>query len=311
MAVIPRWFAGVGFLVFLVLGGCAPSEPLSTKLTQVTDDAWESDSWVWSYPGHLPHESVVAGMSVTCGSLESECHPGIAQLFASNYTQRGTQMAVCTAFLISADTAMTNTHCLPPTLRRAGSKCAGQVSLIFPRLRGLRSEIVGCGTVEEARPIYPEWGSDRDSQLRLMSQTADYAVIRLQGAVTRPALRLSRRGIYANEKLFIHAVDPSEGFATASYVPRRCVARETTYHLFSSDIPQQPFSPRFYMSECAIRSGNSGAPLMDHMGDVRGIVNQRVRSSSPASDAMGVNLACVSIPREPRGGPPPACVPRG
>lgn len=242
---------------------------------------------------------------VSCAN-PSSCHPAVAMLTSLS---TDSQLGQCTAFLISPDIAVTNSHCIPTDLKTPGSACGNRIWLHFPALPDYPDLRADCAEVISASALEKE-----------VKPVPDYALIRLAQAVQRPPLEISREGFKDGEIYRILKVDPmSQTSAQGSMTAALCKSVHN-----SALVPKSSDDRSLNMAfvDCEIVHGNSGSPIVDSQGKVRGVIellfnSQTVNDSlarqkipllektAPSLNA-GTSLACLDLPQETGAGVPPA-----
>ncbi|MEM7434289.1 MAG: trypsin-like peptidase domain-containing protein [Myxococcota bacterium] len=184
----------------------------------------------------------------------------------------------CTAALIGPRTAVTAGHCVSWELSRGGG--CSDVWLGF----------AGTGDRD------PEWvGCDR---IRAVSHTGgsllvpDYAVLQLRSEAHRASLPLRRGELGVGEVVRMVSVTPDRFYDDQHEVrSRRCVVDAG-----SKPTPWAPSVPATVrvLSSCPIHLGNSGAPLLDQDGRMRGLVH----AGGPPYFAFGLMTGSDRIPAD-------------
>lgn len=190
---------------------------------------------------------------VSCAAGE-ECHESVALLVGLSAQQEPTR---CTAALIGPQTAVTAGHCVAWELS-AGGRCDG-VWLGFAQTSGQPTEWIGCERIHL-------WSSFDDTLL-----APDYAVLRLRATTERSSIPLDQSALNSGEVVRMISVTPDRFYDDIHQVrSRRCVVDDS-----ERSSPWSPVAPPTVrvLSSCPIRQGNSGAPLLDHQGRLRGIVH--------------------------------------
>lgn len=196
---------------------------------------------------------------------DQECHPSVALLVGGSSSEGPTR---CTAALIGERTAVTAAHCLDPAAREQG-RC-DDVWLGFAETDERDAEWLGCSRVEQTSV---DLGT-------LMAP--DYAVLKLRAGTARPALALGHGKLRSGAVLRMIAVTTDRFYDRQHEVrARRCVVDD-----MESSFPWRPDTPSDVrvLSDCPIRLGNSGAPLIDPQGRMRGLVH----AGGPPFFALGL-----------------------
>jgi hypothetical protein len=231
---------------------------------------------------------------VFCGSPDEDCNPSVSMLIATTNGSLGS----CTASLISNDVAVTNSHCIPEDLKAEGLDCSGRIYLFFPRIGAFPAERAECSQII------------RTSKIDRKSQNPDYAFIRLKSGTLRPALSgFSNDGFHENVPYTVTKVDPGKdrGAFYGRLVRTKCTAMYA-----SSLLPRatNADSPVMSFRDCAVEHGNSGGPILDADGNLRGLIQatleheafnakllaQQTLDGTVARLGIGTNLACVEFP---------------
>jgi hypothetical protein len=200
----------------------------------------------------------------------------------------------CTASLVAPDILMTNAQCLYPLQLSAASDCSGRVWVKFPAIGGLPAETEECSTILKTTP-YVE---SENNQI-------DYAFLKLKSPAHRLPLALNFSGFQDQQLLSLFKVDFSMIGNQITGVMGREVCRSVQNSILLPGFTYAE-SPLVSVAECDVGAGNTGAPLLDERGQLRGVVQQT--TSSPyqsqlqtyllsdryASVSVATNLACMT-----------------
>ncbi|MDH3201412.1 MAG: serine protease [Myxococcales bacterium] len=209
---------------------------------------------------------------VSCPASE-ECHESVALLVGLSALREPTR---CTAALIGPTTAVTAGHCVARELATGG--VCHDVWLGFAETPTQKTEWLGCSKVSAV-------SSTGDTLM-----APDYAVLQLRTATARPALPLGRRALSTGDVVRMVSVTPDRFYDDLHEVrTRRCVV--------DGGDPSSPWSPIAphtvrVLSSCPIHEGNSGAPLLDRQGRMRGLVH----AGGPPFFAFGLMTESGRIP---------------
>jgi hypothetical protein len=271
------WFACLSVLLLSACGGRKSENPdYSYRWTYDTGNDRYSD------PVAVARQ-MVRDARVTCRD-SAHCTPSVALFaFAS-----GTNVGMCTAFLISPDTMLTNSHCIegrPDTMK-----------VFFPETQGYSQDMTDVTRFERPSTI------DSSSQSKI-GKLPDYVFLKLQRRVSRPVLSINSAGVQDGTKLRILSVRPK----SESEVVGQLEEQDCESVMNSAVVPgyTQPVSAVIAFSGCTVEHGNSGSPVVDQTGQVRAIAQaglsaearDRVRRTLNLPEIvplnMGTEMACI------------------
>lgn len=201
------------------------------------------------------------------------CHSSVAALVSN--------VGVCTAFLVSENTVITNNHCVPAELKTEGASCSGKIKFIFPEMDGYAKEEIDCETIKRI--------SDMSSETISM----DVAIIRLKVTTRRAPLQVSLDGLANGDEVRVIKIDPDASGGTQKRVT--CFALQNS---LANPFYKNSGSPLFLVRDCEIVRGNSGSPMLNKNGQVIGVISAvgatTIDNSKKAEGhiSLGTNLAC-------------------
>ena len=214
---------------------------------------------------------------VSCPASE-ECHESVALLVGLSAPREPTR---CTAALIGPSTAVTAGHCVAWEISTGGA--CHDVWLGFAETPTREAEWLGCAKISAM-------SSPGDTLL-----APDYAVLQLRRATERVALPIGRGALKAGEVVRMVSVTQDRFYDDVHEVrTRRCVVDDG-----DDSSPWSPIAPPTVrvLSSCPIHEGNSGAPLLDRQGRMRGLVH----AGGPPFFAFGLMTESDRIPEDASG----------
>jgi hypothetical protein len=229
-------------------------------------------------------------------SCDGECPANVGMLLAAD-TAGGldpSSPAVlgCTAVLVSGDLALTNSHCIPSAVKLLPDLCRERVRLVLPAADGAPEETVACaallGHSERATPMSP-----------------DLALLRLERDTGRAAPLVDRAGVEPGARLESLRVNPDLKARTGRIVRAQCTAAAGSFRM---PVYATSSDPVFVTGDCAAIAGNSGSPILDDAGHLRGLLQAELPLSDTAIAlwkphlldkdfaplAMGTSLGCLT-----------------
>ena len=289
----------VGILLSqLALFGCSKGD---------SSDSYQQDAqphYIDTTGSDQAKQTALSGQ-VSCASSDAaDCSPSVGMLVALTPP---TSVSQCTAFLVTPQIAITNSHCIPADLKAAGSSCSDRIWIYFPDVNGYPQLRSGCSQVLTASTL-PE----------TTKAVPDYAVIRLDQQVNRPPLTISRDGFKDQGEYRIVKIDPQSTTSAIGVMTRTiCKAQHNSIIAPNSNDDK---SANMAMGDCQILHGNSGSPLLDTQGQVHGVIQLTFEESTlgaallqftlPMLDgssigtlSAGTSFACLNLPAEAQGAP--------
>lgn len=209
---------------------------------------------------------------VTCDASE-ECHESVALLVGLSAPLEPTR---CTAALVGPTTAVTAGHCVAWELSTGGG--CDDLWLGFAETETHQAEWLGCSRITAV---------SRRGDTFL---SPDYAVLQLRNPTQRLALPLGRGSLDTGEVVRMVSVTADRFYDDVHQVrTRRCVVDDG-----DRSSPWSPIGSTTVrvLSSCPIRQGDSGAPLLDQQGRMRGLVH----AGGPPFFAFGLMTASGLIP---------------
>ena len=107
--------------------------------------------------------------TIECES--GDCPQAIGGLYTYAGQDESYSVGSCSLTLISSNTVITNRHCLPEDIEKAGSSCFNRIRIILPQAEGFPTETYECDKVVAASLHYPQTAAPDWSVLKFKGQT--------------------------------------------------------------------------------------------------------------------------------------------
>jgi hypothetical protein len=276
--------------VSLSVTGCSKSDPTPSNL-----DSMPAASLADA-------QQLAAQAQVHCSDA-SQCSPSVGLLVNTTPTSANQ----CTAFLIANDIVATNAHCIPDDLKNNGASCKDRIALIFPALGQYADVRTGCNEVISVSQNDAKSGSK-----------PDYAFIRLDQPVQRPALTITHSGFSDGANYTMTKIDPYQGNGIPEGYMRQ-VTCKAIFNSIAAPNSSAPHDPLVALADCVGIPGNSGSPIIDASGNVPGILFFLLTKSSFKSSDLNLldgsiadmvrstSYACIHTPTDTSATLPPEC----
>lgn len=188
--------------------------------------------------------------NLSFGCPDEGCPEGVGRLFAINF-QNSNASHVCSAFLVSPNLVMTNSHCIYFDQVSDSKVCSG-VHIAFPNKWGYYY-------TSECRKII--W---KDSQLNgspyYQEGDKDFALIELKDEIPLPTLKMNPIQFEHQDKAFPLVVDHLSRHH-ARIFKLNCVVNSVNTK-----------TGLIELGGCPVISGNSGAAVVNENGEASGVL---------------------------------------
>jgi hypothetical protein len=169
----------------------------------------------------------------------------------------------CTGFIVNSRTVATSASCLPQLMRLKDQDCSQDVTFFFPQTITRPAERVSCSKVLQFSDI-----QSRDAAL----WRDDVAFLEMDNDVSRHSRVFSREGFDNQRSYTLWAVDQIDD-KTGIIRRQRC---ESLHDSYINPLASKNTSPVMLFAGCSLKDGNSGAPILDFRGRVRGMVSRSI-----------------------------------
>lgn len=212
-------------------------------------------------------EAQIARQSVSCDNGIS-CPDSIAKIVIVDRAR----LKTCTGFLVNGITVATAASCLSEKLQNSDNErvCQTDVHIFFAQSDFRAAKRVRCARILLKTPIV-----DKDPVL----WRNDMAYIELAEPVYRRALSMTRDGVEDKDAITMWKVD-QENDQVGIIRKTEC---KTALHSYVNPLSSERYSPGFLISNCTLKTGNKGAPILNEKGRWLGLFSGNVNSAMMSS----------------------------
>lgn len=206
-------------------------------------------------------EAELEKQELFCGS-DHACPSYLAKIAVLHKNK----LKFCTGFLIKDDVIATASSCLPDRLRVMDLPCDKDVFFFFSESnqKPLRA---GCEKVLDATSL-------TSKEPFLWRSNVSY--LKLNQTVLRRTVTASRNGMDDMEKFYVWSLEQVDSFQGIIRKSEDCTA---IYNSYFNPFATNQSSPVMLLAGCEFVNGNSGAPILDYRGKVRGVISSPVEES--------------------------------
>lgn len=174
------------------------------------------------------------------------------------------KLKFCTGFLTKDDVVVTASSCLPEKLRFKNVPCDKDVFFFFEE-DNQKPTRIGCKNIQEVSHLEGKepflWRND-------------IAYIQMDKKIKRRSVTILRNGMNdMDPQLSIWSIDQIDAYQGVIHKSNECKPIHNSYF---NPLATNQSSPVMTVAGCKFSNGNSGSPIVDLRGKVRGIVSKPV-----------------------------------
>jgi hypothetical protein len=242
-------------LIFLAItfASCGGSKSTSINTSSNTDE-------LQSFTDHDELKVALDGQTVVCGEPGLSC-PGFSAKLAFwgvSENKDSYYLATCSGSLYKGKYIITNSHCIPHEISKAGASCANQIKALFPKTKSFNGEKVNC------KRIVQVYTPSKDGP--------DLAVIELDHVIARDSVEIEKNNFIENSNTTAFTMNPDVDNIYSGTITKKYCNLSTDNSFFMSvdtSAPQALISG----DACEVIHGNSGTALLDQNGKMIGAIN--------------------------------------
>ncbi len=200
---------------------------------------------------------------VICGEAGLACPSYSAKLaFWGKSDKRGEYfLGVCSGSLYKGKYIITNSHCIPQEIARAGAFCRDQLKVLFPTTKYNNAESAECSKIIQ---VY-------NPKL----EQPDIAVIELASVVARDSVEIAKDSFIEGANATAYTMNPNADDHTLGTIVKKTCTLSTDNGYFMNTSPSYG-GAMISGSSCDIISGNSGSGLINKNGKLIGAIFARM-----------------------------------
>jgi hypothetical protein len=200
---------------------------------------------------------ITSAQELVCEQGKS-CPSYIAKVTVVN----GSELRICTGFLVNSNIIATSTSCLTSILRLSNQDCSQDVFFYLPNNFNRSTFKVGCKRVLQVSQL----NSSDPSLWR-----DDVSFLELEEPIRfRRPLSFSRDGLEDSKTYTSWAIEQVDKH-TAFIRKLEC---EAVHKSYVNPLASHISSPNMVFAGCDLKPGHNGAPIVDERGRVRGMISQ-------------------------------------
>lgn len=195
----------------------------------------------------------------------------------------------CSFTLVAEGTILTNRHCIPISIKHAGTSCSEAIQINFPQTQNHQSEKLECDKVVALSPKFA-----REDDI-----ATDWAVLSFKGKTERQAAVVGKSGVENHQSLNLYPayVDFVENKATNSIMPIGKIEAVQCASDMSLVLPYfHKLSAILTLNLCSqfLVHGNSGTGLFSaDSSEFVGVFSAIIDNLEKSMRGMATNVACI------------------
>lgn len=238
-------------LLLTILTGCGASS---------TDQSSKSDNRkYYSELDELKKELEL--QVVICTERMSDCPESIAKLAFWGKSDSSYYMSVCSGNLYKEEFIITNAHCIPDEVKKAGSVCSDQIKVLFPSTQNKSAEAAHCSRIIQ---VFDE------------ENNVDLAVFKLNRLVKRSGVEIKKGGFKEGAAVHAYVMNPAGSYA-GGISKKSC--NLSVANLMTLGQSANNATALLSGEHCDVIGGNSGSGLFSEDGKMIGLIFARIDRS--------------------------------
>ncbi len=222
-----------------------------------------SDHYVYTPANYQSLQSELERASLTC-MPDQDCPENVGLILANFGDESAPALKQCTGSFVSKNVVATNSHCIPDSLKKAGSTqdC---------------SQLLGIKVLRKDQNVKPFFQCRRLlAHEKSGALSPDYAFFEVQDAEAIAPIPVDRSGIHHHQKIMTIQVTPlhlSDEHASGLIETKSCpIVMSSLLNIIS--VTQ--WAKTGVAVGCTAVHGNSGSPVLNEAGSVIGILQSEI-----------------------------------